>query len=85
MNFICISSVALKLHTAYFSSSIARNLNKVNEAEPNQGSSDSDASDFSGGLSFSDRAKTRIKTKLSIGQETSYAGTEETLNDGKKV
>ena len=73
----------MKLHTAYFSSLIARNLNKVNESEPNQVSSDSDASDFSGGLSFSDRAKTRIKTKQSIGQETNNAGPEETLNGGK--
>ena len=73
----------MRLHTANFSLLLARNLNKVIESEPNQVSSDSDASDFSGGLSFSDRAKTRIKTKQCIGKETGNAGTEETLNDGK--
>ena len=61
--------------------STAHNMKKGNDSELNQASSDSDASDFSGGLTFSDRAKTRVKTKQIIGPETSNAGMEETLND----
>ena len=54
-------------------------MRKGSDSELNQASSGSDASDFSGGLTFSDRAKTRVKTKQIIGSESSNTGT---LNKG---
>ena len=67
-------------------------MNQANEQELSKENSDSGDSDFSGGLSFSDRSKTRARTKECIIPEVNKtiepgeindAEIEATMNDGR--
>ena len=62
---------------------IAKNLKKPKQAKLNHTSSDSDASDFSCGKSFSDRSIERARANGVSEQQPNNGGTKTTVEEGR--